>query len=148
MTPRLRTETQATFLCQDPLCAESPGGGGGRVLRRRGLRLRLRAINHWAGRSLGQHPWAIQRVGTVSARRRESGKEKSEDGEKLMKTSVLFRKLGLCQKKKITSNDFIAWFSTPASLEKQAGLERERLYKPVIRFPSWYFRVLPLGGTK
>ena len=100
MTPRLWTETQATFLCQDPLCAESYGGGGSRVLRRRGLRLRLRAINHWAGRSLGQHPWAIQRVRTVSARRRESGKEKSEDGEKLMKTFVLFRKLGLCPKKK------------------------------------------------
>ena len=99
----------------------------------------LRAVNHWAGRSLGQHPRAIQRVVAVLARRRESGKEKSEDGGRLMKTSVLFRKLGFCpkkKKKKITSNDFIAWFSTPASLEKQAGLERQRMNKPVIRFPS------------
>lgn len=50
-----------------------------------------------------------------------------------METSVLFRKLSFCQKKKkkkISSNDFIAWFSTPASLEKQDGLECEKMCKP------------------
>lgn len=59
-----------------------------------------------------------------------------------MKTSVLFRNLSFCQKKKSTSNDSIGWFSTPANLEKQDGPEIERMYKP--QLPGFLLDILGL----
>lgn len=49
------------------------------------------------GQSPGHKTQVIQQM-TVLTLSRESGKEKEEEWAKMMKTSVLFRKLSYCQK--------------------------------------------------
>lgn len=63
------------------------------------------------------------------ALQRGSGKEKGEEWENQAKHLFYAEKL-LPKRKKIASNDFIAWFSTPASLEEQKRPEGKRMCKP------------------
>lgn len=78
---------------------------------------------------------------TVQVLTRESGKEKGKHAEKmLIMLSVLFRKLSYCQKKSITSNDFIAWFSTPDNFEGHNGARMlEDVQATLSRFPFCHF---------